>query len=97
MSQTRWLVISCSPPVFVEEALGGAGRDEPGKTRVADPPFGGWGHQQTPPLELGEPRGWIAPLGWRGGYQLGDHLSTIGDLDVLARARQAHVFAEAIL
>jgi len=84
-------------PVFVEEALDGAGRDEPGEAPVASPAFCGWGPQQTSPLERGKPRGWIAALGRRGGHQLGDHLSPVGDLDVLAGAHQAHVLAEPIL
>ena len=46
---------------------------------------------------IGEPCREIAPLGRRRGEQLGDDLSPIGDLNVLARAHQAHVFAEAIL
>src|SRR6185503_994068 len=52
-----------SPPVFVEKAPGGAGRDEAGDAPVTSSAFGGWGSQQASPLERGKPRGWIQALG----------------------------------
>jgi Taurine catabolism dioxygenase TauD, TfdA family len=88
---------SALAPILVEQTRRGAGRDEPGEAPVASATFGGCGPQQTSPLERGKPRGWIRALGRRRGYQLGDDVSPVGDLHVLAGTHQAHVLAEPIL
>jgi hypothetical protein len=82
--------------VLVEEAPDGSGRNEPREAPVTTPAFGGWGSQQASPLEFGKSRGLISALGRRGGHQLGDYLSSVGDLNALAGANQAQVLAEPI-